>query len=64
MRWRRHGPATFVGLKVGDELLARIDRYRKAIEEDDTPPRSAAIRALIEAGLTGRGLLIRHAPYP
>ena len=34
---------------------ARIDRYRKVIEEDEMPLRSVAIRALIEAGLTAEG---------
>jgi hypothetical protein len=52
---KRPGPATFIGLKIGDELLARVDRFRKATEEDDAPARSAAIRALIEAGLKAEG---------
>jgi hypothetical protein len=52
---KRPGPATFVGLKIGDELLARIDRYRKATEDEVSHPRSAAIRALIEAGLEAEG---------
>jgi hypothetical protein len=50
---KRRGEAPFIGVRFSDELLARVDRYRKAQEVE--PVRSAAIRALVEAGLVAAG---------
>jgi hypothetical protein len=47
---KRRGEAPFIGVRFSDELLAR---YRKAQEVE--PVRSAAIRALVEAGLVAAG---------
>lgn len=47
------GESPFIGIRCGGDLLARIDKYRKAQSGD--PKRSEAMRGLIEKGLAAAG---------
>ncbi len=47
------GLSPFIGVRFGDELLGRIDKWRKA--QDGKPKRSEALRRLIESALAAAG---------
>jgi hypothetical protein len=50
---KRAGRSPFIGVRFGEDLLARVDKWSKA--QEAKPKRSEAIRDLTEAGLEAAG---------